>query len=51
MGAQATLKAPVEWTFLAYLCLGWPAELSPDPLLERSGWERRLPPAPLILRR
>lgn len=49
--AHATLEAPAEWTFLAYLCLGWPVEPSPDPLLEREGWERRLPPEPLILRR
>ncbi|MEO6759155.1 MAG: 5,6-dimethylbenzimidazole synthase, partial [Saprospiraceae bacterium] len=30
--AHTTLEAPAEWTFLAYLCLGWPAEPSPDPL-------------------
>ena len=49
--AHATLEAPAAWTFLAYLCLGWPAEPSPDPLLERTGWERRLASEPLILRR
>jgi 5,6-dimethylbenzimidazole synthase len=49
--AHAAIDVPAEWTFLAYLCLGWPAEPSPEPLLERSGWERRLPSEPLILRR
>lgn len=49
--AHAALDAPPSWTFLAYLCLGWPAQPSPDPLLEQTGWERRLPAEPLILRR
>lgn len=40
---HATLDVDPHWTFVAYLCLGWPAEPHPDPLLERAGWESRQP--------
>ncbi len=49
--AQASLDVPASWTFMAYLCLGWPAEFSQDPLLERAGWEKRQPSEQLVLRR
>jgi 5,6-dimethylbenzimidazole synthase len=39
--ACATLDLPVGWTFVAYLCLGWPEEEHDDPELERHGWEQR----------
>ena len=39
--ARATLDLPAEWTFVAYLCLGWPEEEHDDPELERHGWEQR----------
>jgi 5,6-dimethylbenzimidazole synthase len=32
---------PKDWTFVAYLCLGWPEEEHDDPELERRGWEQR----------
>lgn len=35
------LAAPQGWTFVAYLCVGWPEEDHADPELERAGWERR----------
>lgn len=35
------LAVPKEWTFVAYLCLGWPKEYTERPLLETSGWESR----------
>ncbi len=39
--ARATLDLPEGWTFVAYLCLGWPEEEHDDPELERRGWEQR----------
>ena len=38
---RATLDLPPGWTFVAYLCLGWPEEEHDDPELERRGWEQR----------
>jgi 5,6-dimethylbenzimidazole synthase len=39
--ACAALDLPTDWTFVAYLCLGWPEEEHDDPELERRGWEQR----------
>ncbi len=39
--ARAALDVPDGWTFVAYLCLGWPEEEHDDPELERHGWEQR----------
>ena len=39
--ARATLDLPEGWSFVAYLCLGWPEEEHDDPELERHGWEQR----------
>ena len=39
--ARAMLDLPSGWTFVAYLCLGWPEEEHDDPELERHGWEQR----------
>jgi 5,6-dimethylbenzimidazole synthase len=39
--ARTTLDLPAGWTFVAYLCLGWPEEEHDDPELERHGWEQR----------
>ncbi|MBV8924863.1 MAG: 5,6-dimethylbenzimidazole synthase [Bradyrhizobium sp.] len=39
--ACATLDLPPGWSFVAYLCLGWPEEEHDDPELERHGWEQR----------
>ena len=47
----ASLLVPRDWQFVAYLCLGWPKDYAPKPLLESSGWEARLTPADLIHRR
>jgi 5,6-dimethylbenzimidazole synthase len=35
------LDLPAEWSFVAYLCLGWPQEEHEVPELERHGWEQR----------
>ncbi|MEM9138834.1 MAG: 5,6-dimethylbenzimidazole synthase [Pseudomonadota bacterium] len=37
------LTVPDGWHFVAYLCLGFPAEDHVDPELERAGWEHRRP--------
>jgi 5,6-dimethylbenzimidazole synthase len=39
--ARATLDLPADWSFVAYLCLGWPAQEDDVPELERAGWEQR----------
>jgi 5,6-dimethylbenzimidazole synthase len=36
-----TLDVPRAWTFIAYLCLGFPREEHLIPELERVGWQRR----------
>jgi 5,6-dimethylbenzimidazole synthase len=38
---KAMLDLPAEWSFVAYLCLGWPQEEHEVPELERHGWEQR----------
>ena len=41
LAAKATLDLPADWSFVAYLCLGWPEEEHEVPELERHGWEQR----------
>jgi 5,6-dimethylbenzimidazole synthase len=45
------LDVPAHWTFIAYLCVGYPSEESNIPTLEREGWEARRLPASVILKR
>lgn len=45
------LGVPADWTFIGYFCLGRPAEADEVPALERAGWERRIDPAAVLLRR
>ena len=45
------LDVPADWSLIGYFCLGYPAAPSEEPELAREGWERRLPPEELILRR
>lgn len=35
------LDVPDSWSLVAYLCIGWPEELSDAPELELAGWETR----------
>lgn len=37
------LDVSSAWTFIAYLCVGYPVEEHLDPELERHGWQDRLP--------
>ena len=39
---KKTLAVPEAWTFVAYLCIGWPEAYLEKPLLESSGWEARI---------
>lgn len=48
---KKALKVPESWTFIAYLCLGWPEEEHIDPELVRHGWQSRLDHKEIILRR
>jgi len=45
------LAVPQSWSFVAYLCLGYPEEAHDDPELTRRGWERRRTDARLYLTR
>jgi 5,6-dimethylbenzimidazole synthase len=51
VAVAAALEVPADWTFIGYLCLGYPEANDDTPALEREGWERRRPPASVILRR
>lgn len=45
------LDVPDRWTFVAYLCVGYPAEEHDTPTLEREGWDARRPPASVMFKR
>ncbi|MGE5537279.1 MAG: 5,6-dimethylbenzimidazole synthase [Gemmatimonas sp.] len=45
------LDVPSSWRFIAYLCIGYPAEETSVPELARSGWERADSRATTIHRR
>jgi 5,6-dimethylbenzimidazole synthase len=47
----AILETPADWTFVAYLCLGYPSEEHDIPALAREGWETRLNISDTILLR
>jgi 5,6-dimethylbenzimidazole synthase len=36
-----SLDVPRDWSFIAYLCVGWPQEERLTPELERAGWQAR----------
>lgn len=45
------LEVPESWRFIAYLCIGYPAEESPSPALSRAGWEQRSDPSRFLIDR
>jgi 5,6-dimethylbenzimidazole synthase len=47
----AILNVPPAWTFIAYLCIGYPRREDDVPELEQEGWEQRCRPEKMILRR
>ncbi len=40
---HADLTVPQGWSFIGYLCVGWPEANHDSPELERAGWETRNP--------
>lgn len=48
---SAILEVPAAWSFIGYLCLGYPQEEDDAPALERAGWERRREADSVLLRR
>jgi len=48
---RADLDVPESWSFVAYLCLGYPQEEHDDPELARRGWEARRTDRPLFVTR
>jgi 5,6-dimethylbenzimidazole synthase len=48
---SSILDVPSHWIFVAYLCVGYPAEEHDTPTLEREGWDARRLPASVMLRR
>jgi 5,6-dimethylbenzimidazole synthase len=45
------LDVPAQWSFIAYLCVGYPAEEHETPALEREGWEMRRAPVSMLTQR
>lgn len=45
------LDLPERWRLVGYLCIGYPAERSDIPELERAGWEHRRPPGDFLIER
>ena len=45
------LDVPKEWTFIGYLCLGYPKHADDTPELERAQWEQRRAAECFVLRR
>lgn len=41
---KSVLEVPEAWQLIAYLCIGYPADESDEPLLQRAGWEERCDP-------
>jgi len=45
------LEIPADWSFIGYLCVGYPEMADDTPALEREGWERRQDWQRFVLRR
>lgn len=39
--ATKSLDVPDTWSFVAYLCIGWPIEDQAEPELQQRGWQAR----------
>ncbi|MBL4748354.1 MAG: 5,6-dimethylbenzimidazole synthase [Magnetovibrio sp.] len=48
---ESILNVPKGWTFVAYLCIGWPEEEHDDPELVRHGWQERVDISKFIVER
>lgn len=49
--ATQALDVPPDWSFVAYLCLGWPIEDQEQPELQQRGWQSREAACRQVLRR
>ena len=47
---NADLNVPSDWSLVAYLCVGWPEDVSETPELEQLGWEDRRKALPIETR-
>ena len=47
----AILDTPPEWSFVGYLCIGYPVGECDTPALQREGWESRKPPSDTVFYR
>lgn len=50
-GVAQALQVPAAWSLIGYFCLGYPQQEAREPELARAGWERRIAPEELIVRR
>ena len=50
-GVAQALQVPAAWSLIGYFCLGHPQAEAHEPELARAGWERRLAPEDVIMRR
>jgi len=48
---SVVLDVPENWSFVAYLCLGYPQKVDDVPELAREGWEQRRQAESLLVRR
>lgn len=48
---RAPLEVPEQWTWVAYLCIGWPERYAHKPVLETEGWEHRRSLDEMVFRR
>jgi 5,6-dimethylbenzimidazole synthase len=48
---EALLDVPARWSLIALLCIGYPADTSDIPELERHGWQSREPVADRVFER
>jgi 5,6-dimethylbenzimidazole synthase len=49
--ATKSLDVPDAWSFVAYLCIGWPIEDQAEPELQQRGWQSREAACRQVLRR
>lgn len=51
VSVRATLELPETWRLIAYLCIGYPDEESPEPELVRRDWQARIDWRALLVKR
>ncbi len=51
VAAKESLDVSETWTFVAYLCIGWPIEDQAEPELQQRGWQSREAACRQVVRR